>query len=215
MACNSTSSDNWFPINLLYEFFKSVYLGIDEAQISQLGLWFNYIDLKKQASKQTNTYFTHEEWKHSWQDLLLLTCGFTATNRHQSSSSQHSLGVCCNFSQRVTAPALRNGVSTPLMKLHLCTFIYSTVQYIKNVVVSVVNHCSLAFNLLEAYMCNKQICSSRDVDLTFPMATAEVAMSKTKLSPSLAGAATLMGLVPKVHCRVHKVWIMKILWSNS
>lgn len=53
MACNSTSSDNWFPINLLYEFLRSVYLGIDEAQISQLGLWFNYIDLKKQANKQT------------------------------------------------------------------------------------------------------------------------------------------------------------------
>lgn len=36
-------------------------------------------------------------------------------------------------------------------------------------------------------------------DLTFPSATADVAMSRTKLSLSFAGAATLMGLVPKVH----------------
>lgn len=35
--------------------------------------------------------------------------------------------------------------------------------------------------------------------VTFPIATADVAMSRTKLSPSLAGAAKLMGLVPKVH----------------
>lgn len=43
--------------------------------------------------------------------------------------------------------------------------------------------------------------------LTFPSATADVAMSRTKLSPSLAGAATLMGLVPKVHYKeqVHSV----------
>lgn len=130
--------------------YMSFSIGVDEAQISQLGLVQLY-RLKK--NKQTNTYFTYEEWKHSWHDLLLLTCVFTATKRHQSSSSQHSLGVCCNFSQRVTAPALRNGVSTPLMKLHLCTFIYSTREecfHIKNVVVSVVNHCTLTFNLLEA-----------------------------------------------------------------
>lgn len=44
-------------------------------------------------------------------------------------------------------------------------------------------------------------------DRTFPSATADVAMSRTKLSPSLAGAATLMGLVPKVHYKqqVHSV----------
>lgn len=36
-------------------------------------------------------------------------------------------------------------------------------------------------------------------DVTFPRATADVAMSRTKLSPSLPGAATLRGLVPKVH----------------
>lgn len=43
--------------------------------------------------------------------------------------------------------------------------------------------------------------------VTFPSATADVAMSRTKLSPSLAGAATLMGLVPKVHYKeqVHSV----------
>lgn len=35
--------------------------------------------------------------------------------------------------------------------------------------------------------------------ITFPNATADVAMSSTKLSPPLAGAATLMGLVPNVH----------------
>lgn len=35
--------------------------------------------------------------------------------------------------------------------------------------------------------------------LTFPNATADVAMSSTKLSPPLAGAAMLMGLVPNVH----------------
>lgn len=35
--------------------------------------------------------------------------------------------------------------------------------------------------------------------VTFPRATAEVAMSRTKLSPSVPGAATLRGLVPKVH----------------
>lgn len=38
-------------------------------------------------------------------------------------------------------------------------------------------------------------------NLTFPIATADVAMSRTKLSPSLAGAAILMGLVPRVHYR--------------
>lgn len=38
-------------------------------------------------------------------------------------------------------------------------------------------------------------------ELTFPSATADVAMSRTKLSLSFAGAATLMGLVPKVHYR--------------
>lgn len=36
-------------------------------------------------------------------------------------------------------------------------------------------------------------------DLTFPRATADVAMSRTKLSLPLPGAATLMGLVPSVH----------------
>lgn len=36
-------------------------------------------------------------------------------------------------------------------------------------------------------------------DVTFPIATADVAMSRTKLSPFLAGAAKLIGLVPKVH----------------
>lgn len=41
--------------------------------------------------------------------------------------------------------------------------------------------------------------------LTFPSATADVAISRTKLSPSLAGAATLMGLVPKVHYKQHAV----------
>lgn len=39
----------------------------------------------------------------------------------------------------------------------------------------------------------------RKPDVTFPRATADVAMSRTKLSPPLPGAATLMGLVPKVH----------------
>lgn len=41
-------------------------------------------------------------------------------------------------------------------------------------------------------------CQNKPV-VTFPSATADVAISRTKLSPSLAGAATLMGLVPKVH----------------
>lgn len=45
--------------------------------------------------------------------------------------------------------------------------------------------------------------------LTFPSATADVAMSRTKLSPSLAGAAKLMGLVPNVHYKqqVHSIRI--------
>lgn len=33
--------------------------------------------------------------------------------------------------------------------------------------------------------------------LTFPTATAEVAISRTKLSPLFAGAATARGLVPR------------------
>lgn len=45
--------------------------------------------------------------------------------------------------------------------------------------------------------------------LTFPSATADVAMSRTKLSLPVAGAATLMGLVPRVHYKqqVHSVRI--------
>lgn len=49
-------------------------------------------------------------------------------------------------------------------------------------------------------------------DLTFPSATADVAMSRTKLSLSLAGAATLMGLVPKVHYR-QQVQNVRIGWK--
>lgn len=46
-------------------------------------------------------------------------------------------------------------------------------------------------------------------DPTFPSATADVAMSRTKLSLPLEGAATLMGLVPRVHYKqqVHSIRI--------
>lgn len=37
---------------------------------------------------------------------------------------------------------------------------------------------------------------NENIKHTFPIATAVVAISKTKLSPSLAGAATEIGFVP-------------------
>lgn len=38
--------------------------------------------------------------------------------------------------------------------------------------------------------------------LTFPRAQAEVAISRTKLSPCLAGAARLRGFVPSTACEI-------------
>lgn len=61
--------------------------------------------------------------------------------------------------------------------------------------------------------------TERQVSLTFPRATADVAMSRTKLSPSFAGAATAMGLVPKVHWtqaagqRRHQDEPLKVIYS--
>ncbi|TNN67423.1 hypothetical protein EYF80_022368 [Liparis tanakae] len=50
-----------------------------------------------------------------------LTCGFTPADGHQSSSAQDFLGVGGQRAPSVAAPALGDGVSTPLMELHLCT----------------------------------------------------------------------------------------------
>lgn len=50
-----------------------------------------------------------------------MTCGFAASDGHQAASAQDSLGVGGDFALGVAAPALRDGVSTPLVQLHLGT----------------------------------------------------------------------------------------------
>lgn len=52
---------------------------------------------------------------------LLLTCCFTATDGHQSSSVQNFFRVRGQLALSITAPALRDGVFAPVMELHLCT----------------------------------------------------------------------------------------------
>lgn len=50
-----------------------------------------------------------------------LTCGFTAANGHQSSSIQDSFRVGGQLALGITAPALRDGISSSFMELHLRT----------------------------------------------------------------------------------------------
>lgn len=84
----------------------------------------------KQALQQNDSDVTADREQYAVNTILnnLLTergkkgtCVFTATNGHQSSSTQDSLGVSGQLALGVTAPALRDGVSTTLMELHLCT----------------------------------------------------------------------------------------------
>lgn len=122
-------SSNAFPLPLLskalgfchvrtatYRFttFPGVCCGIISVSASR---YFGQVRIIVSVSWQ---HLTCSQIFHAFFFRLLLTCCFTATDGHQSSSVQNSFRVRGQLALSVTAPALRDGVSAPVMELHLC-----------------------------------------------------------------------------------------------